>query len=128
MKPPPPPTERDEARIFTDWMDQRGILFWKIPNEQILLSTLPKIRRFKVLSHMKAEGFTTGAHDYIIFSGPRGVRLRGLPGITIELKRIDGTATADQLAWVAILEGLGWQSDIAHGADHAIQILEECFR
>ena len=115
------PTEHDEAVGLADYLTHRGCVFCHVPNGG---------RRGKrEAGRLKAEGVAAGVPDYLVFSGPRGSRLRHLAGIAVELKRRKGGRVEPvQTEWLVQLERLGWHAFVARGADDAISQLEECWK
>jgi hypothetical protein len=119
----PKPTEHQEAVKLSGWLAARGIFFLHIPNEG---------KRSPIAgARLKREGMIPGAPDYLIFSMPNpdepnvyNEQVGVVHGVAIELKRIGGRPTAEQLRFLKQLGNHGWITRICYGADDAITCLE----
>lgn len=72
---------------------------------------------------MKAAGYLRGVPDLIFFE-PRGA----FCGLVIELKaKRGGRVSPDQKNVLTALKTRGWRSEVAHGYEHALNILRDYF-
>ena len=107
------PTETQEAIALARWMRARGLVFIHVPNEGR--------RSVRQGALLRSIGVTAGVADYVIFS-----RAAKAPyGAVLELKRrVGGRPSAEQLAWLDTMAGLGWASAVCKGAREAVGFLE----
>lgn len=105
----PIPTESQEMQILAGYLDAKGYLWCHPANEGR--------RSPRAGARLKREGLKRGVPDVLIFAPVQ---------IAIELKRVKGgVATPEQTEWLAKLSDSGWKSFLAHGADSAIQFIEQ---
>lgn len=103
------PSEELEQRKLAAWLDAHKILWCHVPNGGG--------RSKAEAGRLKACGVKAGCPDILIFDQTRAA---------IELKRADGGRTSPaQVAWLNALADRGWVCAVAHGADAAIDWLEE---
>ena len=117
------PTEHAEQVAIFDWAEtakgqipELGMLF-SIPNAGGYVggyrSNVARVMQ------MKREGVKSGVPD-ICLPVPRGK----YHGLFIELKREGGTATENQLGWLAALRKQGYASFLCTGAESAISVIK----
>jgi len=119
--------ESEEQEIFVKFLNDlkkvRKILdFHIVPNENYLLSSVPEIKRSKILKSMKKKGLKSGVPDVFIYTKEKL--------IIIELKRADKTKTKiseAQKYWNNTLNQTSYiEAFICYGAQAAIQtVLKE---
>ncbi len=104
------PTEHAEQCAVASWLRRRNIWFFAVPNGAKMGPA--------ECAKMKREGLEVGVPDILIVD--RGQRL------ALEMKaRGSGTTSKAQKAWLAHLEGQGWDVAVCHGAGEAIAWLKE---
>lgn len=77
-------------------------------------------RAKRTAGQLKAEGVKAGVPDYLLPVG-RG----GYVGLAIELKTATGRPSPEQRAWLAHLEGQGWQVAVARGWEEAWDVVRD---
>lgn len=77
-------------------------------------------RAKRTAAAMKAEGAQAGVPDYLLPLA-RG----GYAGLAIELKTATGRVRPEQRAWLAHLEGQGWQVAVARGWEQAWDVARD---
>lgn len=94
------------------------VLFWSTPNGAHLAGGIKQ--RAAIMNKLKAEGFLPGVSDLIIFE-PRGE----YSALFLEMKReYGGEASENQKEFLLEIEKRGGFGAIAHGANEAIEILD----
>ena len=108
-------TEFDEQCKLAEYLDLKGYCWCHVPNGGN--------RSAVTGARMKKQGTKRGVPDNFIFDGPEEYK-----GIVIELKRVKGgRLTPEQKCWLKELKERGWLTKVSHGADEAIDWLEEIF-
>jgi len=108
------PSESWEQGQVVKQLKCQGYLCASIPNEG---------RRTAVgLAEAKRRGLTTGAPDLLVFTPPP--LKPWTRGVAIEFKKKKGgKEDPDQLAFLAALTAIGWETCLAHGAAEALDFL-----
>lgn len=113
------PLEEEEQREFADWLDEKGVLWFHIPNERKSTAL--------TLYELERQGLKKGVPDNFI-AEPRGK----YHGLFIELKRAKKSLsrkTTEQKKWVNSLNEKGYKSVFCYGAEEAkretLKYLEE---
>ena len=113
------PLEEDEQREFSDWLDEKGVLWFHIPNER---KSTPA-----ALYELERQGLKKGVPDNFI-AEPRGK----YHGLFIELKRSKKSLSKkslEQKKWVNSLNEKGYKAVFCYGAEEAkretLKYLEE---
>jgi len=115
------PTEHQEQVALFQWaalegrFDQRLHLMFAIPNGGH--------RHPVVAAKLKAEGVQSGVPDIFL-----PVPANGYHGLWIELKRIGGKPTDNQLGWKVALEKQGYAAHICEGMEYAISVIRDYLR
>jgi hypothetical protein len=106
-------TEHAEQVALARYLHGRGWLFTATANGASMAA--------HTRSRLAAAGLSRGVPDVLVFEP-----LAGYVGIAIELKRRKGGAVSpEQRRWLGWLAERGWLAILAHGADAAIQRIEE---
>jgi hypothetical protein len=92
--------------------DPRWNLLFHIPNGGK--------RNIVTAVRMKREGVKKGVPDLFL-----PVSRNGLHGLFIELKRVGEKATKEQSDWLSKLYYQGYSTAVCHGAESAIETIEE---
>lgn len=100
--------------LKTKGIDPR--LCYAVPNAQILMRSARNPHA--VMSYLRAEGFTDGVLD-INFDYPRG----DFNGLRIEMKRVGGKASPEQIEMASLLRAQGFNVVIAEGCDEAARAI-----
>ena len=109
------PKEYNEQVTLAEYLDLKGYCWCHVPNGGN--------RSAVTGARMKKQGTKRGVPDNFIFDGPEEYK-----GIVIELKRVKGgRLTPEQKCWLKELKERGWLTKVSHGADEAIDWLEEIF-
>ena len=121
------PTEHEEQVRVIDWAKVNAgrwpelRLLHAVPNGGSRASV--KDRRGNRYSNeaqrLSAEGVRPGVPDLDL-----PVARRGFHGLRIEMKAIDGKASAVQMWWIRELAAQGYLAVVKYGADEAIAILK----
>lgn len=124
----PPPLETHEAYKLAQWLQIYKITFAHVPNELNRPDRGEKKskRYWARYEKLKAEGWSAGVPDYLIFDRPPNCP--EARGVAIELKRTNATVSdvsSAQKEWLEKLDACGWAGCVAKGADDAIAYLEE---
>lgn len=107
------PTEQQEAEALAAYCRIKGYDFTHIPNE-----TGGDMAARRRAVRMKRAGTSKGFPDYLIFTK--------IKCYAIELKRRKGgRATPEQRKWLEVLAAHGFVAAVSHGADEAIELIEE---
>ena len=122
-----PLTEFQEQCLVVKWLEAKRLTFCHVPNSG------GKGPAFAVRGHrLKMAGARAGFPDLLVFDHPDNRIRRPVDtiqpacGVAIEMKtRKGGTASPEQKQWAEFLTRCGWVWFVAHGADEAIQKLEE---
>jgi len=109
------PTEYEEACVFVEWLDLRGIKFSHLAQETYTKSWGVKMRN-------KKQGVKRGVPDYLCIVNNHLV--------FIELKRKGhGVVSQEQQGWIDALNICkNTQAYVAKGANDAISIIEEILK
>ena len=121
------PTEWQEQVAVVDWADQRAIavdgalrrvgeFLYAVPNGSMLGGDA-RLRAIQV-GRLKRAGMRVGVLD-LVLDLPRG-RFHGL---RLEMKRRGGRPSSEQREWVDRLRSVGYDAQIAEGAEEAIKII-----
>lgn len=106
------PYEEDEQKKLAEYLDMKGYCWCHVPNEG-----KHKVQYRKKQASM---GVKSGVPDVLIFDIVGDYR-----GIAIELKRQKGgRVSKTQKKWLKMLEDRKWLAKVCHGADEAINLLE----
>jgi len=109
------PSEHDEQVALIQWADSVGGavgLLFAIPNGGH--------RHPAVAGKLKAEGVRAGVPDLFL-----PVARGGCHGLFIEMKAGKNKPTDGQLAWLDELRSQGYHCAICHGAEEAIDTIQE---
>ena len=118
MKRSTVPMEDEEQIMFVQWCQLRKIPLAHIPNEIGGSTPALKVRALK----MKRMGTSKGFPDLLVFV-PRD---NGYKLIAIEMKRRVGSRTSEeQKEWLRRLEKAGVPAAICHGAEEAVEFVEQ---
>lgn len=107
------PGEAEDAVVLTAWLRGASLLFLHVPNEGK--------RSGRTGAFLRRTGLAKGAPDYLVFTPPPLVDVRG---VAIELKSLRGRATPEQRQWLADLESAGWAAQVCRGWRAAVEFLE----
>ena len=106
------PIEYDEQVKLAEYLDMKGYCWCHVPNGGN--------RNVVTGAKLKKQGVKPGVPDVLIFDSP---------GIAIELKRKKGgRLRKSQKEWLRKLAARNWITNVCHGADEAIDWLEELFK
>jgi len=109
----PERSEHEEQVALARYLQGRGWLFTATANGASMAA--------HTRSRLAAAGLSRGVPDVLVFEP-----MAGYVGIAIELKRRKGgTVSPEQRRWLGWLAERGWLAILAHGADAAIQRIEE---
>lgn len=98
------PTEAEEMRIVSKYLDFLGLVWCHVPNEQ----------------RHRRHGVKSGVPDILIFDRPPSYPY-SLAGMAIELKRSRCARVSEQQRrWHEALGELGWLVRVCFGSDEAI--------
>lgn len=110
------PTEEEEQIKLARYLDANGFIWFHTPNEGK--------HKVQYRAKQKKMGLKAGVPDVLIFDCPDERH----NGVAIELKRQKGGQIRDsQVQWITELGKRKWYAKVAHGADEAIDFLEELF-
>ena len=104
------PSEDQEQTALVQWLEIQKIVFYAIPNGGF--------RNLLEAAKLKRCGVQSGVPDLCI-PIPSG----SYNGLYLELKKLTGKATENQLIWQALLRSNGYMSEIAKGFDEAKAIV-----
>ena len=105
------PTEHVEQAHYVNKLKEMGIKYYKIPNENLLLSKLSKFEATKLISYLKAEGYVPGAADLALHTNPT---------IFVEMKRRKkSTQSETQKQFQKVAEECGQIYILGKGSDDA---------
>lgn len=121
------PTEEDEQIAFVQWCRLKGIICHHSGNEIGGSTPAMKARAIK----MKKLGTSKGFPDLLLFIPILGTT--GEPDayqpVAIEMKRTKGSTTsAEQKAWLNILELTGIPCAVCKGAESAREFVEKIIK
>jgi len=106
-------TEHAEQVRLVRWLRARGWLVSATANGASMAA--------HTRSRQSAAGLARGLPDLLVFDAPKGY-----VGVAIELKRAaGGKASPEQKRWIGWLAARGWLAFVAHGADEAIERIEQ---
>jgi hypothetical protein len=104
------PTEDQEQTMFVQYLDLRGLKYFRVPNETFTKSWSQRAKN-------KRLGVKPGVPDIFVIAAGRL--------IAIEMKRRAGSRTTpEQLEWLKELVVAGVPSAVCKGVDEAIQFVE----
>lgn len=104
------PTEYEEAKAFTEYLDLKGLLFTHIAQETFTRNWGTKMKN-------KLMGVRRGFPDYVVCT-PRYL-------LFIELKRIrGGQISPEQRIWIDKLNEYDCYANVCYGAEEAIKFVE----
>lgn len=108
------PTEDVDHLCVARYLDALGVFWLHIPNEG---------KRSKASgARLKAMGMTKGASDFLIFDSPP--LYPSAKGVALELKRAKGGKVSEhQENWLQMMARRGWLTQVAHGANDALEYL-----
>jgi len=110
------PTEFEEQCKLAEYLDQKGYCWCHVPNGGN--------RDAVTGAKMKKQGVKPGVPDVLIFDVPDNRH----KGVAIELKRKKGGQLQEsQGKWLTKLKYNNWLTKVCHGADKAIDWLEQIF-
>lgn len=110
------PKEWQDQAALCKWMDERGYVYFAIPNDGE--------RSIGMATKAAATGLKKGVPDLCI-AMPRAP----YHGLYIELKRVSGgTVSEHQRKWIGILRRQGYRAEVCKGYDAAVRVIEEYFR
>ncbi len=112
------------------WLEANRIAYFKIPNENKMLSLLSQQRKMLYFKKMKQEGYKPGLPDIMIITPCR----TGKP-VVLEMKKYMGEKhkipcncmNENQKQWQRFFTNNGWIHILAHGADDAIDALNKIY-
>ena len=114
---PPKASEHDEQKAVIDWWRKAHgtyqlpeLALFSVPNGSFLGSS------YFSAAKLKSEGLRRGALDLILAKPNRKYH-----GLFIEMKAGDNTASEDQKAFIAYLNGAGYLACVHWGAESAIE-------
>ena len=109
MKKPTVPLEKEECKIFAQWLDVKGLRFSHIANESI--NKIEAMNKYRL-------GVRKGVPDYLIILPSKNL-------LFIEMKRKKGSVVSqEQKDWLHDLNQIpSVQCEIAYGAEEAINIV-----
>jgi len=108
------PSEQSEQIRFVNWLEDKGIKAYSVPNGRSNATEGAKYR---------ATGSSPGVPDICV-----PYRRKGYGALYLELKRVKGGVVSfDQKNWIAFLNNEGYLAVVAKGADEAIAMVEEYF-
>jgi hypothetical protein len=119
------PKEYNEQVTLAEYLDLKGYCWCHVPNGGN--------RDAATGAKMKKQGVKPGVPDVLIFDKPDRFSSAinpdfAISGIVIELKRQKGGKVREsQEKWLQKLNNRGWITNICHGADEAIDWLEDIF-
>ncbi len=107
------PTEAEEGRLLVTYLRLKGYKFTHVANE----TGSGAGARFQGMRN-KRQGTSKGFPDYLVIANNRL--------LAIELKRVKGgRATPEQKEWLEHLNNVGVPAKVCHGADEAIEFIEQ---
>ncbi|WP_429885562.1 HU family DNA-binding protein [Geoalkalibacter halelectricus] len=118
------PSEEQEQRVFCRFMAALCDL-WESAGERLHWTHVPMGGKRPKGEGGKMAGFGSapGVPDNFIFNPPP--MRPNAKGVAIELKRAScGETSDDQIGWLTDLAALGWITEVCHGANQAIELLE----
>ena len=105
------PKEREEAKVFVDYLRLKGYRFTAIPNENYRNGAFRGAMNKRI-------GVSPGFPDYIVIT-PAGL-------VAVELKRRKGgTVSKHQKEWITALNECGTPATVCRGAAEAIDYIEQ---
>jgi hypothetical protein len=106
-----------EQRMLAQWLDAAGVLWCHPPNEGA--------HKAAYYAKRARLGVKAGVPDVLIFSPPP--ERMTARGVAIELKSQSPTTrlTDTQRDWLESLRQCGWLARVCHGADSAIDWLQQ---
>jgi hypothetical protein len=111
--------EHDHQCTVVEWFDLQH------PKLSRLLFAVPNAARRtpRQGAWMKAEGMRAGTADLVLL-----VARHGFHGLCIEMKALDGRATASQLAFLEAASEQGYMAVVCRGAGAAIETIRNYLR
>lgn len=104
------PTEDQEQAAFVQWLQLKGLKYWRTPNETFT-------RSWKQRAKNKRLGVMRGVPDMFVIVNNRL--------IAIEMKRTKGSATSpEQREWIEALNAASVPAFVCKGAEAAIAAVE----
>lgn len=105
-------SEHDEQVAFIRYCDTVGVPVFAIPNGGH--------RHKATAGKLKAEGVRAGVPDLFV---PQGYHVWN--GLFIEMKTAKGRTTPVQREWIGYLRSAGYAVAVCHGAEFAIEALND---
>ena len=117
------PLESAEQETLASWLDSRGYIWFRVPNEFPSPKGKPS---YGWLKAMAKRGRKNGVPDVIIVGRTTlGTGLVVPLRIAIELKRQeDGVLSPSQRQWLMELRKCGWHAECCEGVQDAITTIE----
>ena len=110
-------TEQSEQETLVQWLKLKNIWHYAIPNGAWT-------KNYGVAVNLKKAGLSPGTPDICIPTPKNGKH-----GLYIEMKpKSGGKVSLSQIGWIKYLTEAGYVAKVAHGFDHAMQIVYEYFQ
>lgn len=106
------PSEDQEQAIFVEWLRRKGYKHFRVPSETFT-------RSWKQKAKNKRLGVVRGVPDLFVFAHGKSM------AIEMKRKSRSAKATPEQREWLEFLAGYGFASAVCHGADEAMQFVNE---
>ncbi len=101
--------------VYEAWGYPRNALY-AVPNQQSLIQFANN--KFAFMAYLRQEGFRDGALDLNL-----DIASKGFHGLRLEMKKLTGTPSTDQVSFVAMFHKLGYAAGFHYGAASAISAI-----